>query len=353
MSSGAPLTRLRRTTDRMADRVLRLGVIGLSRGFDLTRPTLLADPRVRVVAAADPRPEARAAFQAEFDAPAYEFAELCADRDVEVVYIASPHETHADLTRLAAERGKHILVEKPMALSLAECRAMTAAARAAGVRLLVGPSHGFDPPVVAAGNLIASGEFGRPRMITATTFTDFLYRPRRLAELDTAPGRRRGLQPGGAPGGRRAASGRCAGAERPRHDRPLGPRATDRGRLSGLPGVRWRRVGGAHLFRLRPLRHRRPDGLGRRDRRGQGSRGLRRRPPTAGRRARGATQDDAGVRRRRSGRRPAGRPRALRLRGGRLRARRPAAHGDRRRGVRGRTCGAPSTCPSIRPPATG
>ncbi|HEY0649521.1 Gfo/Idh/MocA family oxidoreductase [Phenylobacterium sp.] len=173
----------------MADRVLRLGVIGLSRGFDLTRPTLLTDSRVRVVAAADPRPEARAAFTAEFGAPAYEFAELlCADAQVDVVYIASPHETHADLARLAAERGKHILVEKPMALSLAECRAMTQAARTAGVQLLVGPSHGFDPPVTAAADLIASGEFGRPRMITATTFTDFLYRPRRPAELDTAQG---------------------------------------------------------------------------------------------------------------------------------------------------------------------
>lgn len=173
----------------MADRVLRLGVIGLSRGFDLTRPTLLADPRVRVVAAADPRPEARAAFEAEFGAPAHEFAEqLCADAGVEVVYIASPHETHADLARLAAEAGKHILVEKPMALSLAECRAMSQAARKAKVQLLVGPSHGFDPPVAAAADLIATGEFGRPRMIAATTFTDFLYRPRRAAELDTAQG---------------------------------------------------------------------------------------------------------------------------------------------------------------------
>jgi phthalate 4,5-cis-dihydrodiol dehydrogenase len=186
MSSGAPPGRAQH---RMAERVLRLGVIGLSRGFDLTRPTLLADPRVRVVAAADPRPEARAAFTAEFDAPAYESAEqLCAGAQVDVVYIASPHETHADLARLAAERGKHILVEKPMALSLAECRAMTQAARAAGVQLVVGPSHGFDPPVAAAADLIASGEFGRPRMITATTFTDFLYRPRRPAELDTAEG---------------------------------------------------------------------------------------------------------------------------------------------------------------------
>ena len=173
----------------MADRVLRLGVIGLSRGFDLTRPTLLADPRVQVVAAADPRPEARAAFEAEFGGPAFPDAgELVRRRDVEVVYIATPHQTHLDLTLAAAKAGKHILVEKPMALRLADCRAMTAAAHAAGVSLLVGPSHGFDPPVAQAARLIASGELGRPRMVTATTFTDFLYRPRRPEELDTPQG---------------------------------------------------------------------------------------------------------------------------------------------------------------------
>ena len=175
----------------MADRVLRLGVIGLSRGFDLTRPTLLADPRVQVVAAADPRPEARAAFEDEFGGPAFPDAgELVRRRDVEVVYIATPHQTHLNLTLAAAKAGKHILVEKPMALCLADCRAMTAAAHAAGVSLLVGPSHGFDPPVAQAARLIASGELGRPRMVTATTFTDFLYRPRRPEELDTAQGDR-------------------------------------------------------------------------------------------------------------------------------------------------------------------
>ena len=59
----------------MADRALRFGVIGLSRGFDLTRATLAADPRVRLVAAADPRPEARAAFEAEFGGRTYAGAE--------------------------------------------------------------------------------------------------------------------------------------------------------------------------------------------------------------------------------------------------------------------------------------
>jgi phthalate 4,5-cis-dihydrodiol dehydrogenase len=173
----------------MADRVLRLGVIGLSRGFDLTRPTLAADPRVQLVAAADPRDEARAAFQAEFGAPAFETAKaLLADPRVEVVYLATPHQTHMELAIEAARAGKHILVEKPMALSLASCRIMTAAAKAAGVQLLVGPSHGFDPPVAWAADLIASGALGRPRMVTATTFTDFLDRPRRPEELETAKG---------------------------------------------------------------------------------------------------------------------------------------------------------------------
>ncbi|WP_421938000.1 Gfo/Idh/MocA family oxidoreductase [Phenylobacterium sp.] len=173
----------------MADRVLRLGVIGLSRAFDLTRQTLMADPRVQVTAAADPRAEARAAFSSEFGAPAFaEAGELLDQADVEVVYIATPHATHTELTLAAARAGKHVLVEKPMALRLADCRAMTAAAHEAGVRLLVGPSHGFDPPVVSAAALIASGELGRPRMVTAINFTDFLYRPRRPEELDTSQG---------------------------------------------------------------------------------------------------------------------------------------------------------------------
>lgn len=173
----------------MADRILRFGVIGLSRGFVLSRPMFLKDPRVRLVAAADPRPEARAAFEAEFGGRAYADAgPLCADPEVEVVYIASPHELHAEQAVAAARAGKHLLVEKPMALSLEACRAMRTAAEAGGVALLVGPSHGYDAPVVRAAELIGSGRYGRVRMISVITYTDFLYRPRRPEELDTARG---------------------------------------------------------------------------------------------------------------------------------------------------------------------
>ena len=173
----------------MADRVLRFGVIGLSRAFVMMRPAFLADPRAKLVAAADPRPEARAAFEGEFGGRAYEDPDaLCRDPEVEIVYVATPHEMHADHAIMAARRGKHVLVEKPMALELADCRAMAEAAARAGVRLIVGPSHSYDAPVALAARLIAGGEHGRIRMISMLTFTDFLYRPRRPEELDAARG---------------------------------------------------------------------------------------------------------------------------------------------------------------------
>ena len=173
----------------MADSVLRIGVLGLSRGFVLMRPAFLADRRCRLVAATDPRAEARLAFEREFDARAYDTSEaLCLDPEVDVVYIASPHERHAEQAIEAARHGKHVLVEKPMALSLGDCRAMQAAADAAGVRLMVGPSHSYDAPIAWAAELIASGAHGDLRMITAMNFTDFIYRPRRPEELETARG---------------------------------------------------------------------------------------------------------------------------------------------------------------------
>jgi phthalate 4,5-cis-dihydrodiol dehydrogenase len=88
----------------------------------------------------------------------------------------------------ACAAGKHVLVEKPMALSLEECRQMIDAAERAGVCLVAGHSHSFDAPVKRARQIIEAGTYGRVRMITAVNFTDFLYRPRRAEELDTERG---------------------------------------------------------------------------------------------------------------------------------------------------------------------
>lgn len=173
----------------MTQRKLRLGIAGLGRAFSLMLPGFAKDPRVHLVAAADPRPEARARFASEFSARVYATVEeLCADPAADVIYVASPHQLHARHTQLAADKGKHILVEKPMALSLDECRAMIASAERGGVKLIVGHSHSFDLPIRRAGEIIASGAVGRVRMITALNFTDFLYRLRRPEELETTKG---------------------------------------------------------------------------------------------------------------------------------------------------------------------
>jgi len=173
----------------MTERRLRIGVAGLGRAFTLMLPTLVADPRVELVAAADPRSEATQRFAADFGARAYDTVEaLCADPDVEVVYVATPHEHHAAHVATATAYGKHVLVEKPMAITLAECREMIAAAERAGVCLVVGHSHSFDRPILRAREIIASGAVGPVRMINAQYYTDFLYRPRRQEELITERG---------------------------------------------------------------------------------------------------------------------------------------------------------------------
>ena len=173
----------------MAERRLRLGIAGLGRAFTVMLPTLARHPRLQVVAGADPRADARERFAADFGARAYATVEeLCDDAAVEAVYVATPHQYHAEQACLAAAKRKHVLVEKPMALTLPDCRAMIAAARAAGVQLVVGHSHSFDGPIRRAREIIAGGTVGRVRMISAFNFTDFLYRPRRSEELRTESG---------------------------------------------------------------------------------------------------------------------------------------------------------------------
>ncbi|MBA3558235.1 MAG: Gfo/Idh/MocA family oxidoreductase [Gemmatimonadaceae bacterium] len=168
---------------------LRLGVAGLSRAFMLMLPAFLRHPRVQLVAAADPRPEARHRFARDYPAPAYaSVAELCADDMVQALYIATPHQLHAEHVAMAAAHGKHVLVEKPMALTLDECQKMIDTARSRGVHMIIGHSHSFDRPYQRTRELIASGAFGNVRMITALNFTDYVYRPRRPEELVTGKG---------------------------------------------------------------------------------------------------------------------------------------------------------------------
>lgn len=173
----------------MTVRPIRLGIAGLGRAFTLMLPTFTADPRISLVAATDLRQDARMRFEADFGAPTYDTVEaLCADPSVEAVYVATPHQMHAAHVGAAAGRGKHVLVEKPIAINLEQCRTMIDAVRGAGVQLVVGHSHSFNAPILHARKLIDSAAFGAVRMIHALNYTDYMVRPRRPEELDTAQG---------------------------------------------------------------------------------------------------------------------------------------------------------------------
>jgi len=169
-----------------ATRPLRLGVCGLGRAFTLMLPTFLQDPRIQLTAATDPNVQACEQFEKDFGVRASEsLEEMCANGMLDAVYIASPHQLHAEHVQVAARFGKHIWVEKPMAISIDECIRMIEACNQYQVQLMVGHSHAFDLPVLKTRELIASKGYGEVKMVTAINFTDFLYRPRRPEELLT------------------------------------------------------------------------------------------------------------------------------------------------------------------------
>ncbi|HWP59974.1 MAG TPA: Gfo/Idh/MocA family oxidoreductase [Candidatus Acidoferrales bacterium] len=169
--------------------VLRFGIVGLGRAATSMLPSLVHHPQVKIAAAADLRKEALEKFKREFGAEVYGNAEdLFRSKSIDAVYIATPHQCHAEHVKMAAAYGKHAIVEKPMALTLEDCDSMIAAAERAGIKLLVGHTHSFDPPILKIREIVCGGELGKLGMIHTWRFTNFLYRPRRPEELDTSLG---------------------------------------------------------------------------------------------------------------------------------------------------------------------
>jgi predicted dehydrogenase len=89
--------------------------------------------------------------------------------EFEAVVITTPTFTHRDLAMIAASRSKHIFLEKPMALTLAECDEIISAVQRAGVLLQLGFMRRFDPEFAAAARRIQDGEIGKPMMIKSLT----------------------------------------------------------------------------------------------------------------------------------------------------------------------------------------
>lgn len=168
---------------------IRLGAVGLGRGFALSARALAAHDGISLVAAATRSEASRTAFTQTFGGTGYEdYGALLADARVEMIYVATPHGLHRQHVCAALEAGKHVVVEKPMAIAVADAEQMVETADRQKRLLLVGPSHSYDPPVALAAEITASGRLGAPKMVHCLNATDFLYRPRRPEELCTEDG---------------------------------------------------------------------------------------------------------------------------------------------------------------------
>lgn len=148
-----------------ASKPLRWGLIGASTiAREWVAPAIAAQPDsvVAAVAGSDPAHVERFATEVGIPAVHASAAEMLADPGIDVVYISTTNERHASLTIAAAEHGKHVLCEKPIALSLAGAREMLEACRTAGI--ILGTNHHLRNAAThqAMRALIADGAIGRP-----------------------------------------------------------------------------------------------------------------------------------------------------------------------------------------------
>lgn len=112
-----------------------------------------------------------------------EYDRMLTEDVVDAVYIALPNSMHADYSIRASKAGKHALVEKPLAVSVAECEAMIAAAQENGVLLMTAYRLHSEPGTVKVLDLIRAGEIGEPKLFASTfSFQSAAENHRLLAE---------------------------------------------------------------------------------------------------------------------------------------------------------------------------
>lgn len=148
---------------------VRTALIGCGKVGSIHAEVLSFLPESRFLACCDASPERAEAFAARYGVRAYaSLAELVRESDAEAVVVATPHPLHAESAVLAAASGRHVLIEKPMAASLADCDAILDAAREAGVTVGVISQRRFCPPVLRMKAAIDEGRIGRPVLGVAT-----------------------------------------------------------------------------------------------------------------------------------------------------------------------------------------
>ena len=147
---------------------LRWGLVGLGKLVtEGIMPAIQRSELAEVAACATRDGLAARDFAERFAVPrAYDnFEELVLDPNVDAVFVATPNALHTPVVLAAARAGKHVLCEKPLALTVADGRAMVTACQSAGVQLRVGLHLRFERSLLRVAEILQSGAIGTPRTL--------------------------------------------------------------------------------------------------------------------------------------------------------------------------------------------
>jgi phthalate 4,5-cis-dihydrodiol dehydrogenase len=168
---------------------IRIGLAGLGTAGRSLPQAVAKTTGFSFVAGADLREAAREQYRAEFGIQTFNsVAAMCDLKELDAVYVATPNPFHAEHAITALERGKHVMVEKPMALTLEDCDRMTAAAEKHRVKLMVAHTRSFNPPIRKMREIISSGKLGRVTQVHTLRYSPWLLRPREPVEINTELG---------------------------------------------------------------------------------------------------------------------------------------------------------------------
>jgi len=175
----------------MAEKI-RLGIAGVGiAALQVLRDLQKLANEIELTALADLRRDNMEHFVALLGKPVAMFdnvEELCRSKLVDAIWVATPNAYHAEHTIMAAQNGKHVICEKPMAVTLEQCQAMVEAVERNRIKYAQGHSKAYDTPIQRIGAIVRSGELGRVIHIQTWNYNDWMIRALMPGEVDTEQG---------------------------------------------------------------------------------------------------------------------------------------------------------------------
>ena len=167
----------------------RIGIIGLGLMGSTVLRDLALSRRRQITCGADVDPVVRERTAGAWSIDVFDDAEaVCTRSDVDVVYIASPTGQHLEHGLLALANGKHVMIEKPLAVTIAEAAQLIDAAAVADRALISVGTPSFSAPLRAMHDVSSHGQLGQPVQLTILQYSPWMVRPRLDAEFDASNG---------------------------------------------------------------------------------------------------------------------------------------------------------------------